>query len=311
MQIELKFFKVLGPPSEPLPNAVYFVEADDAVEIYITDENGVLKNAGSPALVQALMDASDALVYKGVIDPSGSPNYPAADAGHTYRFSLPGKIGGALGVNVTADDMMICVVDGSGAGDHSTTGANWDVIERNLDGAVIGPASAVHNRIAVFVQGTGKRIKDGGLTVADLAPVDSPNFSTMARLNGTPLITETDLAAYAVPLTMGIVTYDEGDPTDIPASGSHKLHVIVAGASAKLPDSGMVAGKTRLFIQFGHSTGEVLGNGFNIEYAHELDGGMIGSGGVAGSVNLARWAVGEFWFKGSDTWVLMGAFNII
>lgn len=55
MQIEVKFFKVLGPPSEPVPNAVYFVELDDAVEIYVTDEDGDLKNAGSPDLVMSLL----------------------------------------------------------------------------------------------------------------------------------------------------------------------------------------------------------------------------------------------------------------
>lgn len=35
-------------------------------------------------------------------------------------------------------------------------------------GDVVGPASAVTNRIAVFDGNTGKQIKDGGLTVADL-----------------------------------------------------------------------------------------------------------------------------------------------
>lgn len=44
-----------------------------------------------------------------------------------------------------------------------------------------GPASAVDNRIAVFDGTTGKLVKDGGATVAELATLASPTFT------GTPL----------------------------------------------------------------------------------------------------------------------------
>lgn len=40
-------------------------------------------------------------------------------------------------------------------------------------GDVVGPASAVNERIAVFDTTTGKMIKDGGKTVAELQPVDA------------------------------------------------------------------------------------------------------------------------------------------
>ena len=43
--------------------------------------------------VDQILTANDAMVYKGVIDCSTNPNYPAADAGHTYRISVGGKIG--------------------------------------------------------------------------------------------------------------------------------------------------------------------------------------------------------------------------
>jgi len=104
----------------------------------------------------------DALIYKGATDCSGNPNYPAADAGHTYKVSVAGKIGGASGIAVLVGEMYICCVDGSAAGDQATVGANWNVIRTNLDGVVMGPASATTDHLAVFDGTTGNLIKDGG-----------------------------------------------------------------------------------------------------------------------------------------------------
>lgn len=120
------------------------------------------------AYADAILAANDAMVYKGVIDASTNPNYPAADAGHTYRISVAGLIGGASGVAVEAGDWIICNTDATAAGDQATVGANWGIIQANLDGAVIGPASAVNERIAVYDGTTGKLLKDSGALVSDL-----------------------------------------------------------------------------------------------------------------------------------------------
>lgn len=112
------------------------------------------------AAIDALLNASNAEQYKGVIDCSSNPNYPAAEAGYTYRVSVAGKIGGASGVNVELNDRLQCIVDGSAAGDQATVGANWWITEGNIDGAVVGPASAVDETPAVFSGSTGKIIKN-------------------------------------------------------------------------------------------------------------------------------------------------------
>lgn len=83
-----------------------------------------------------LIAANDAFVPKGVIDCSANPNYPAADAGWTYRVSVAGKIGGASGVNVEAGDILLCLTDGTVSGNQATVGASWGVIQVNIDGAV-------------------------------------------------------------------------------------------------------------------------------------------------------------------------------
>ncbi len=113
--------------------------------------------------------AQDSLSYKGAIDASANPNYPAADAGHTYRISVAGKIGGASGENVQVGDMIICLVDGSSAGNQATVGANWNIIQANIDGAVLGPSSVTSGLVALFDGTTGKLIKAGTLSdVLDL-----------------------------------------------------------------------------------------------------------------------------------------------
>ncbi|MFA5048493.1 MAG: hypothetical protein WC516_05730 [Patescibacteria group bacterium] len=115
------------------------------------------------ALKNKLDAIVDPLVYKGVIDCSGSPNYPAASTGHVYRVSVAGKIGGASGVNVEINDALICNTT-SVAGDQATVGINWNIVQSNIDGAVTGPASSVDSNIAEFDSTSGKIIKDGSLS---------------------------------------------------------------------------------------------------------------------------------------------------
>lgn len=132
------------------------------------------------------IDLTDPLLYKGVIDCSGNPNYPAADAGHTYRISVAGKIGGASGPAVEISDMMICTVDSSASGDHATVGANWDIIQANVDGVVIGPASSTDTAVALFSGTTGKLIKNSLVTIDSSGSVNIPSGQSY-KINGSAL----------------------------------------------------------------------------------------------------------------------------
>jgi hypothetical protein len=118
----------------------------------------------------------DALVFKGVLDCSTNPNYPAADAGDVYKVSVAGKIGGASGVNVEIGDTLYCTQDSTASGDHATVGQYWAIIQSNLDGAVIGPASATDNYPALFDGSTGKLIKAGTAALGSAAYEASTAF---------------------------------------------------------------------------------------------------------------------------------------
>lgn len=113
--------------------------------------------------VAARIAALDVMLYKGVIDCSVNPNYPAADAGNTYRVSIAGKIGGGSGPNVEVGDILICITDGTSAGTHASVGANWDIVQVNIDGAVVGPASATSGNLASYNGTSGKTIQDSGI----------------------------------------------------------------------------------------------------------------------------------------------------
>lgn len=158
----------------------------DTIETTITDDDTHLPTSGAVKdYADGLLAANDAMVYKGAIDASTNPNYPSADAGHTYKISNAGKIGGASGEVVEVGDMAICLVDSSPAGDQATVGANWNVIQVNIDGAVIGPSSSTDNAIARFDLATGKLIQNSLATIDDSGGINIPSGQTY-DINGSP-----------------------------------------------------------------------------------------------------------------------------
>jgi len=68
---------------------------------------------------------------KGFIDCSTNPNYPVGLSGDAYTVSASGKIGGAAGVEVQANDVVHCLNDNAG-GTQATVGADWNVMQANL-----------------------------------------------------------------------------------------------------------------------------------------------------------------------------------
>ena len=152
----------------------------------LTDSDTAIPTSGAVVdYVAAAFGANDAMIYKGVLDCSANPNYPAGDSGHTYKVSVAGKIGGASGPAVEVGDMIICTVDGTLAGDHATRGANWTIVQNNIDGAVVGPASTVAGNFASFSGTTGKLIADSGYSAASFAT--SGHNHTLDALSNTTI----------------------------------------------------------------------------------------------------------------------------
>lgn len=172
--------------------------------------------------------ASDAMVYKGIINCSGNPNYPAANCGWSYKVSVAGKIGGAGGPNVEVGDMLICLLDNSPSGDHGTVGANWNILQNNIDGAVIGPSSSINNRIATFNGTTGKLIADSGYAAQD-ASTSQKGFIQLSNLyNGTSQI----LATTEKALSDGLATKENNLTKGNLTAASNKITIGGTGTDA-------------------------------------------------------------------------------
>jgi hypothetical protein len=153
--------------------------------------------SGSDAVTKdyadGLLAANDAMIYKGVIDCSGNPNYPTADAGHLYKVSVSGKIGGASGQSVTAGNEVLCTHDGTSAGDQATVGIYWNIVgSGGSSGDVNGPGSSTDNAVPRFDGTGGKTLQNSLMTVDDSGAPNIPSGQSYKK-NGSA-ITTADIA---------------------------------------------------------------------------------------------------------------------
>ena len=103
-----------------------------------------------------------AMIFKGTLGTGGTATALPAnhEVGWTYRVITAGTW---AGIKCEVGDMITCITAGT-----SANNAHWTVYQTNIDGAVTGPASAIHNNVAVFNNTTGKVIKDSGLLISDI-----------------------------------------------------------------------------------------------------------------------------------------------
>lgn len=120
------------------------------------------------AFVMNAFSANDAMVFKGTIGSSGA-TVTALPANHkkgwTYKVATAGTY---AGVSCEVDDTIYCITNGNTAND-----AHWAVVQGNIDGAVIGPASSTSGHVATFGGANGKTIQDSGFTLGKSVPADA------------------------------------------------------------------------------------------------------------------------------------------
>lgn len=199
----------------------------------------------------ALIAANDAMVFKGVIDASANPNYPAANRGDTYKISVAGKIGGGSGPNVEAGDLILCITDSTSAGTHGSVGTAWDIVQVNIDGAVTGPASSTASNFPTFSDTTGKIIQDSGLaldTSTSLASNSDLKIPSQKAVKAYAQPLDTDLTAIAA------LTSAANKGVYATGSGTWALYDLTAAGLALLDDADASAQRTTLSV---YSTTEV------------------------------------------------------
>lgn len=175
-----------GTPTAPTANA-----ATDTTQIATT------------AFVQSEIDrkitAAQALLYKGTIGSTGTVT--ALPDTHTVGWLYVVVTAGTYaGQACEVGDYIICNTTYTTADD-----SHWDVLQKNIDGAVTGPASSVTNRVATFNGTTGKVIKDSGYTIAKSVPSNA--VFTDTHYTATPILGGSTATSNATSATANTATY--------------------------------------------------------------------------------------------------------
>lgn len=140
---------------------------------FVIDEDNMVSDSATKiptqqsvkAYVDGITAANDAMVFKGTIGTGGTLTLAAFnalvvyDAGWSYKVITAGTYKGVI---AEIGDLFIATVDRASAG----VDADWTVAQTNIDGAVVGPASASNNNVAFFDGASGKLIKDSGLALS-------------------------------------------------------------------------------------------------------------------------------------------------
>lgn len=186
-----KFVKTVSLSGHTLSGTTQDADTD------VATGTGIPTTAAVKSYVDAALGANDAMVYKGVLEATSSGIYtPAANCGDTYKVAAAGKING---INVQVGDMLICTADGTSAGTStnvSTVSQNWNVIQANIDGALIksGTYTSAHVLVA---DGTAGKVKDSGFTIGASVPSNAKFTDTTYTIAGAGQ----DDGSYKVTLT--------------------------------------------------------------------------------------------------------------
>ncbi len=182
-----------------------------SVETTLTGGAGALPRADAvktyvDSAITSGIATNDAMIFKGTIDCSTNPNYPAADRGWVYKISVAGRIGGASGPVVEVNDTIICGTDNTVAGTHAAVGSNWNILQTNIVDAsilVTGPGSATSGNFVLFNGTTGKILQDSGFdpstvvrTVGDQSIAGVKTFDDKEGAAGGLRVGSSDINSY-------------------------------------------------------------------------------------------------------------------
>lgn len=152
--------------------------------------------------VKAYVDAAvvGLFDYKGAIDCSANPNYPAALKGDAYQVSVAGKIGGASGQDVEAGDVIVASADNAG-GTQAAVGTSWLILNVNIAGGGGGGLSAASPTEVLTGTESGKAVTPDALAALWEKGSDIASAATISvgegglfHVTGTTTITDIDPA---------------------------------------------------------------------------------------------------------------------
>lgn len=208
----------------------------------IASQVKMLDVSNQPSTVQAeietlradlagLLAANAAMTFAGIVD--GTHALPSADykVGQVWHVAAAGTYAGQV---CEIGDLIICLKDYEAG---TASNADFVVSQTNIDGAVVGPASAVNENVAIFDGTTGKLIKDSAITKASVDDVIAN------AVHGPATAVDSNLPAFDT--TTGKLVKDSGIAVQDVEDTIARVWVMYAGALPEtmpenLADGGLI-----------------------------------------------------------------------
>jgi len=208
--------------------------------------------------VDGIIAANDAMVFKGTIGTGGTHTIAAFNALATYHAGWSYRVieaGTIKGVVCEIGDLVVSMVDRAGSGNVNV---DWTVAQTNLDGAVIGPATAGDGYLALFDTTSGKLIKAGSGAPGSMAYANTGDYVAYALYDANSILAATADNTPAA-LTIGASTIvGRGAAGNIsaltPAQAMNVLWVAAPTTKTSAGAAGMIA-KDANFVYFCEQTG--------------------------------------------------------
>jgi len=159
---------------------------------------------------------ASALEFKGSLDASGGAYPEDPTTGDTYVVTVAGTI------DTDVLEVGDLVIYGGGSG--------WVAVQKNLDGIVTGPSSAVDSNVALFDGVTGETIKDSGVAISIDGTLASDADTNIPTEKAVKAYVDTGLGTKQNILTFGIADNNSVVVDDTDAE---------TGDYAKFTDSGL------------------------------------------------------------------------
>jgi len=181
------------------------ITAADAGRFWQTESGEVRFSPDGEEVLKLYSSSEFVAVHQGYRDLTANANYPAAVRGDMYAFppSLGGGLlGGADGLQVSGNDVIVCNAESSDAGGYGTAGGNWTVLRdwRSIK-SYVDAANARSYFVTVAGETSGTFDTGTGALLMDVRAFEGPPYAkvNIGSTNQSGVVTwQSDVPFYGI-----------------------------------------------------------------------------------------------------------------